>query len=136
MLVVMRTLLRVLFGRRADSPWYGYVPVLFALVFFFLLGFEDEGWLGMLPYISLIVVSALQLWYRSLVGWLVLLAACIFYGVFVALSPDPRQSGEWIFFMACGVIPAIILLVGRPRGVLREIWPRATGTKTAEGSTK
>ena len=134
MLVAMRTAFRVFFRRRADSPWYGYVPVLFVLVFFFLMGFEDEGWPGMLPYIFLIVVSALQLWYRSLVGWLLLLAACIVYGVLVAQSPDPRQNGEWMFFMACGFIPAIVLLLGPPRGVLREIWPMAP--KTTEGSPK
>jgi hypothetical protein len=118
----MGGIVRTLFVRRSDAPWQGYVPVLLVIGFFTLLGLDDEGVVGMLPYIILLVIAALQLYYRTLAGWLLLFACCLGYGTLILVSGDRNAIGEWLFFAACGFVPAIALFFARPRGITSSGW--------------
>ncbi|PYY09152.1 MAG: hypothetical protein DMG61_23285 [Acidobacteria bacterium] len=121
MLATMREILKALFVRRSDAPWYGYVPVLIVVAFFTLLGLEDEGVVGVLHFIILFVIGLLQLRYRTLAGWGLLFSLCLIYGAMVLATPDWQHIGESVFFAACGFVPAAVLFVGRPRNVRRTI---------------
>jgi hypothetical protein len=85
--------------------------------FFGLLATEDGGWIGTLPYAALLIISLLQLRFRTLAGWLLLLAAFVGYALVVAFNPEASfgHYGEYAFFIACGAVPAVILLIFRPR---------------------
>ena len=109
-----------LFKSRPDAPWYGYLPMLMVVVFFTLMGLEDEGILGVLHFIILSVLLVLQIRYRTLAGWGLMLILCLAYGVAVLLTPDWHNKGEWLFFVACGFIPAAVLFIGRPPGTFRD----------------
>ena len=112
-----RKFLKALFQGRPDAPWVGYIPVVLVLAIFTLMGLEDGGLVGVLHFIALLVIAVLQLRYRTLAGWMLLLGMCLWYGVEVALSTDQvhDQYGEYVFFMACGFLPALALIVWRPR---------------------
>ncbi len=101
-----------LFRRRHDTSWKGYVPVTIVAALFTLMGLHDGLPLLM---IAILLVSVLQLYFRTFAGWLLLLAVCLWYGVEVTMSPPIRYDGEWVFFMLCGFLPAIALVVWRPR---------------------
>jgi hypothetical protein len=112
--VSIRTIASHLFRRRPEASWGAYVPVTFVVALFTLMGLHD----GPVPhFFALLALCLFQFWYRSLAGWFVLFAACIAYGVAVAASVDQLhgQYGEYIFFMACGFVPAAVLLMGYPR---------------------
>lgn len=113
-------ILRTVFRPRPEAPWHGYVPVLFVVGFFVLLGIGDEGFLGVLHFIALFVIAALQVLYRTLAGWVLLFVGCVLYGVVVLFTPDAGHPGEWLLFAGCGFVPAIALLLGHPfRAILR-----------------
>ena len=93
--------------------------MLMVVVFFAVMGLEDEGIFGVLHFIILSVLLVLQIRYRTLAGWGLMLILSLAYGVAVLLNPDWHNRGEWLFFVACGFIPAAVLFVGRPPGVFR-----------------
>src|SRR3954469_12066041 len=110
----LRAVLKTFFRVRPDAPRIGYVPVLIVVVFFTLMGLEDEGFIGMLHFVGLFVIVVLQLRYRTLAGWLLLFGLCVVYGVAVIVTPDRQHVGEWAFFVACGFLPATALYIWRP----------------------
>ena len=116
----MAKILRALFARRPDAPWFGYVPVLVVVGFFTSLGVH-EGVLGVLHFIILFVVALLQLRYRTFAGWILFFNLFVIYGLIVLINPDSGHIGEYVLFAACGFVPAAVLLIGRPRNVFRAV---------------
>ena len=103
---------RELFNPRRDTSWIGYVPVLIVTALFTLYGLHDEvPW----HFFALLLICILQLKYRTLAGWGLLLGLCAAYGIAVLLHPDRNAWGEYAFFALCGFVPAAALLVWRPR---------------------
>jgi hypothetical protein len=65
----------------------------------------------------LFLLASIQLKFRTLAGWIMLLAASVWYAVKVAINPGSAfgHYGEYAFFIACGLVPAAFLLLFRPR---------------------
>jgi hypothetical protein len=105
---------RQIFKRRADVTWAGYVPLLIVIGFFTLLGLHD-GIVGVLPLIALFAICVLQLRYRTLAGWGLLFGLSVLYGVMVLVSGKQGNRGEYVFFAACGFVPAAGLFLSYPR---------------------
>lgn len=108
-----REILRQLFRRRPEAPWVGYVPATIVAGLFTLMGLHDGLPLLMIAALLLCVV---QLYCRTLAGWLILLGVYVLYGIEVAIrTPILGEYGEYVFFMACGFLPALALIAWRPR---------------------
>jgi hypothetical protein len=104
-----------LFRRRLDASRTGYFVALSVIVFFILLG-HDEPLTEMLPYYAVLLICIFQLGLRTLAGWLFLLALSGWYALDVATHPGHvDDKAEYAFLIACGAIPALALLVFRPR---------------------
>lgn len=115
-----------LFNPRPDAPWVGYLPVLVVTALFTLYGLHDEiPW----HFLALLVVCILQLAYRTLAGWGLLLGLCVAYGIALLVHPGRNAWGEYAFFAICGFLPAVALLVWRPR----PLWINPSAT-TADSS--
>jgi len=107
-----------LFRPRPEASFLPYIPVAIVIFLFGLIGLEDGGVLGaLLPYGLLFLLAIVQLKFRTLIGWILLLAAFLFYSTFLAFHPGERwdDNGEYAFFLACGLVPVAFLLLFRPR---------------------
>jgi len=106
-----------LFRSRPEASFIGYIPVFIVVVLFTLMGLSDEGFVGMLHFFALLIICIAQLKFRTLAGWLLLLGVSAWYTFDVILHPG-NAHGQWldyVVFTACGAIPAIALLIFRPR---------------------
>lgn len=96
------------------APWWPYVfPAVVALLFVGHAA-EDAGAAGAATYVGIIVLSLIQAVWRTVVGWLLLFAPFVAFGIVVAVNPQNGPFGEWLLFMALGFGPALALWVGRP----------------------
>jgi hypothetical protein len=114
----IRAVVSELFRKRPEASFLAYIPVAIIILLFGLFGLEDGGVLGaLLPYGLLFLLAVLQLKFRTLIGWIVLLAASLCYAAEVAIHPSYAYGhyGEYVFFLACGLVPAVFLLLFRPR---------------------
>jgi hypothetical protein len=104
-----------LFGSRKEASGLAYVPTLLVIILFILMG-HDEPITGMIAYYVLLLVCLLQFRFRTLAGWLLLLGASCWYAADVAIHPRLASGfGEYGLFIAFGAVPAITLLIFRPR---------------------
>jgi hypothetical protein len=107
-----------LFRPRPEASFLPYIPVAIVNFLFGVLGLEDGDVLGaLLPYGLLFLLAIVQLKFRTFIGWILLLAAFLFYSTFLAFHPGERWDdyGEYAFFLACGLVPAAFLVYFRPR---------------------
>jgi hypothetical protein len=113
----VQTLVSALFRKRPEASFVAYIPAGIVIFFFDLLAFEHSDILGLLLYGFLFLLAALQLKFRTLVGWILLLAAFLFYTITLALHPGTRWNNNWeyTFFLASGLAPVAFLLLFRPR---------------------
>ena len=101
-----------LFRPRPEASFLGYIPVAIVIFLFGLMGLEDGGVLGaLLPYGLLFLLAIAQLKFRTLIGWALLLAASLWYALEVAIHPE----AVYVFFIACGLVPAAFLFYYRPQ---------------------
>jgi hypothetical protein len=127
--MTVRSLGPQLFRPRPEASFLAYIPVAIVISLFGLFALEDGGVLGaLLPYGLLFLVSVLQLKFRTLIGWTLLLAASLWYALEVAIHPEAVYGhyGEYVFFIACGLVPAAFLVYYRPRFKGRAPLPGAT----------
>jgi hypothetical protein len=104
------------FKRRPDAPRTGYIAALIVIGLFILAG-HDEPLKGLWPYFILLLLCVVQLFVRTIAGWLSLIVLSSWYAIDVAVHPA-RLNGEYldyVFFVACGAIPSILLWIFRPR---------------------
>jgi hypothetical protein len=107
-----------LFRPRPEASFLPYIPVAIVIFLFGVLGLEDGDVLGaLLPYGLLFLLAIVQLKFRTLIGWILLLAASLWYALEVAIHPEAvyGRYGEYAFFLACGLVPAAFLVYFRPR---------------------
>lgn len=107
-----------LFRSRPEASFLAYIAVAIVIFLFGLMGLEDGGILSaLLPYGLLFLLAIAQLKFRTLIGWILLLAACLYYAAAVAIHPSYVYGhyGEYAFFLACGLVPAAFLVYFRPR---------------------
>ena len=107
-----------LFRPQPEASFLAYIPVAFVIFVFGLMGLEDGDVLGtLLPYGLLFLLAVVQLKFRTLIGWTLLLAASLWYALEVAIHPESVYGhyGEYVFFIACGLVPALFLFYYRPR---------------------
>jgi hypothetical protein len=97
-----------------EVHWAGYIPVLIVASLFGLMAIH-EGILMAWPYVLIQLVCVLQLKYRTLAGWLLLLILCAVYAIDVLVHPDTNNITEYAFFAICGLLPAAALFISRPR---------------------
>ena len=104
-----------LFKRRPEARPYGYIAALIVITFFILSG-HDESLASMLPLLTLLLLCVLQLFLRTLVGWFVFVGLSLWYALAVALNSALQEgpSFDYVVFVACGVIPAVLLLAFGP----------------------
>src|SRR5512140_3734934 len=92
-----------LFRPRPEASFLAYIPVAIVIFLFGLMGLEDGGILGaLLPYGLLFLLAIAQLKFRTLIGWILLLAAFLCYAGVVAIHPSYVYGhyGEYAFFIA------------------------------------
>jgi len=101
---------------RPDASFLAYIPVAIVCLLFGLMGMEESDAWGLLPYGLLFLLAIIQLKFRTLIGWGLLLAASLSYALEVAIHPEDVYGhyGEYVFFMACGLVPAAFLVYYRP----------------------
>ena len=76
---------------------------------------EEGGSLGMIPYAVLFAICIVQMKYKTLLGWFLVLTPCAAYALAVALTPPAHgEWGEYAVFMSAGLLPAIALGIGHP----------------------
>ncbi len=103
-----------LFRARPEAPWACYLlPVLVSL-WFALWGFGEEGFSGAWPYVVLLVICTIQIRYRTVIGWLLVLLPYVAYTVAVAASPRNGPLNEYIVFLLTGLIPTAALAFCHP----------------------
>jgi len=82
------------------------------------MGLEEVGILGaLLPYGLLLLLAIVQLKFRTLLGWILLLTESLWYALEVVIHPEAVYGhyGEYALFLACGLVPAAFLFYYRPR---------------------
>ena len=107
-----------LFRPRSEASFLPYIPVAMVIFLFGLIGLEDGDILGaLLPYGLLFLLAILQLKFRTLIGWILLLAAFLSYAVLLAFHSGERWDnyGEFAFFLTCSLVPSAFLVYFRPR---------------------
>jgi hypothetical protein len=107
-----------LFRPLPEASFLAYIPVAIGIFLFGLFGLEDGDVLGaLLPYGLLFLLAIVQLKFRTLIGWTLLLAASLWYALEVAIHPEGiyGHHGEYVFFIACGLVPTAFLFYFRPR---------------------
>ncbi len=110
---VMR-IVSALFRAHRDAPWAVYIPVAVVSVLFGLWSTEDGRLIDTAPYAALLILSVVQMRYRTLLGWAALLLACVAYAVAVLVTPRNGSLGEYFVFALAGLIPAVVLAIGYP----------------------
>jgi hypothetical protein len=112
--MTLRNLLKAVVQKRPSAVRWAYLPIALVSAFFALYGLGDEGFWAACPFLLLLLVCLLQSLYPTLVGWAVLFGLSVAYTLAVALSPENGPRGEYIFFLLCGAVPAVVLLCLRP----------------------
>jgi hypothetical protein len=105
-----------LFRANRHASWEVYIPVAVVSTLFGFMSIDDGGLIATMPYTLLLIVSAVQMKFRTLLGWAGLLLACVIYSVEVLIRPTSFSGslGEYFIFALLGLIPAIVLAVGYP----------------------
>jgi hypothetical protein len=94
--------------------WWAYVPFAFVSAFFAVWGWGDGGFSAAWPYILLLGICLVQ-WIRpTCIVWILMFASSVFYAVAVAVTLRNGPFGDYVFFFACGAIPAVALICARP----------------------
>ena len=68
----------------------------------------------MWPYAAIVMVCMIQIVYRTVIGWIVVLLPCIAYTIEIATNPHNGPTNEYVAFLLFGLIPAILLIVAHP----------------------
>jgi hypothetical protein len=100
----VRRLGHELFRPRPKASYVGYIPISLVILFFGLMGLEDGGLMGaLLPYGLLFLLAIVQLKFRTLLGWILLLTASLWYALEVVIHPEAVYGhyGEYAFFLSC-----------------------------------
>jgi hypothetical protein len=117
------TLQDKLFGTRQNATWLGYIPILLVLTGFVVLGVINRGLLRELYLVVLLLIAAIQVRFRTLIGWIVLLTCAIAYSVvalyqvaLVLISGTTANNAQIfsLLLLACGVTSATALFFSRP----------------------
>ena len=114
----LRSLFRFLFGqRRSSRRVVATLPGVVALLF---VGhaYEDGGLSGAVPYVITLLLNVSYVFCPTLLAWILLFGAFVFYTAVVATHPASGSRGEWVFFILLGLIPTLLLWLARP-GELR-----------------
>ena len=96
------------------APRWPYIlPALVALLF---VGHavEDAGPAAAVPYLGVVGLCIVQAIWPTIVGWALLFAPLLAFGIMVAFSPESGPRDEWVLFMSFGFVPAFALWLGRP----------------------
>ncbi len=110
----VRAILKALFQRRPGAPVWCYIPFLLVAIFFGMLGVDDTGGWSLLQFGLFAGFCAIQMWRRTLFGWGILFMFSAAYAAFVLSSPESGNGEDYFIFSACGIVPAVILWIGRP----------------------
>jgi len=120
-----------LFRRRQEASFVGYIPTVLVVVFFGLYALH-EGFVETVPYLALLAICLIQFRFRTLGGWLFFLIISIWYALEVAFDLKSASGyGEYVFFIACGAVPALFLLLSCPlfKKTASSRGPSAAGAK-------
>ena len=90
------------------------MPLALVSAFFALYGYGDEGFSAACPFLLLLLVCVFQSFHPTVLGWALLFGLSSAYTLAVAFSPENGTGGEYIFFLLCGAVPAVFLLLLRP----------------------
>ena len=112
--MTLQNLLMAVVRRRPSAVCWAYLPIALVSAFFALYGYGDGGFSAACPFLLLLLVCVLQSVYPTFLGWALLVGLSLVYTVAVAFSPENGTRGDYIFFLLCGAVPAIFLLLLRP----------------------
>jgi len=116
-------ILSVLFHSRRDASWKAYFPIFIVLSSFVVIGILNRGVFKELYLIALLAISLTQIRYRTLAGWIVLLACSLAYTgvavyqlliVFLNSATRINVRAYSVLFLVCGVSSALALVAYRP----------------------
>jgi peptidoglycan/LPS O-acetylase OafA/YrhL len=106
-----------MFARRvAPFRHLALVPALVALLFSGH-AVEDDGPRAAAPFVAIILLSLSYVVIPTGAAWALLVAVFGAYGLLVASVPQNGPLDEWLFFMALGFVPALLMIVARPQGL-------------------
>lgn len=124
-------ILSVLFHSRPEASWKAYLPIFIVLSSFVIIGILSRGMFKELYLVALLAISIAQIRYRTLAGWIVLLACSLAYTglavyqlfliVILNSATEINIRAYSVLFLVCGLASALALLAYRP-------W-RVAGTK-------
>lgn len=112
--MTLQDLLKSVVRKRPSAVRWAYLPIALVAAFFALYGYGDDGFLAACPFLLLLLVCLLQAAYPTFLGWALLLGLSVAYTMAVAFSPGNGTRGDYIFFLLCGAVPAVFLLLLRP----------------------
>lgn len=100
--------------RVPNAPRWPYAaPALVALLFVGHAA-EDGGVSAAAPYVALVSLGLVQALWTTILGWVLLFAPLLGYGLLVAASYDSGPLDEWPIYLLLGLGPAFVLWLGRP----------------------
>jgi len=112
--MTVQSVLKAVVQKRPYAVRWAYLPVAVVSALFAAMGWDDGGLSAAGPFLLLLLVSLIQWAYPTVLGWMLLLIPCVAYAMEVAVSPENGTSGDYVFFLLCGAVPAAFLLFFRP----------------------
>jgi len=116
-------ILNTFFHSRREASWRAYLPIFIVLSSFATIGILNRGVFKELYLIALLAISIAQIRYRTLVGWIVLLACSLAYTgvavyqvliVFLNSATGINVRAYSVLFLVCGLASALALLAYGP----------------------
>jgi hypothetical protein len=113
-------LLTDLIARRARERSWVFVLAALILSFYLVLGHDDT--LATLWHLYLLLALCVaQLIYPTILAWALLFVSLLAYALSIAVMPGQAPLGEYVLFLALGIVPPAILLLARPRQPRRAV---------------